>query len=133
MLRSTPLSAFALPALGLVAVMLEVLPKSAELHRHQQQSKKLSIQQEKEQDQSKVKADGNLVESSTDALDDGTAAKRDEIQRQQHQQMLWLDQQQQALREAMRKGQLSWTEIASWKLTVIEVQRLLLRIVQLKV
>ncbi|CDI81096.1 hypothetical protein, conserved [Eimeria praecox] len=132
LLKTTPLSAFALPALSLVAVIMEVLPESGGLNRHPHDSKKPSQQQEGRKEQGSLQEDVEVVEFSTAALGDATAAKRDEIQRQQQQQLLLLEQQQQALREAMRRGQLSWTQIVRWKLTFIEVQRLFLRIVQLK-
>ncbi|CDJ50447.1 Fbox and MORN domain containing protein, related [Eimeria brunetti] len=123
MLRTTPLTTFALPAVGLVAVMLEVLPASVELnsfHQQHRSNKDHTKQQEHKQEQQNLQEDADPVEAPTAALDDATAAKRDEIQRQQQQQLLLLEQQQQQLREALAKGLLSWTEIAAWKLTFVE-------------
>lgn len=135
-MRATPLRTFALPTLLLVAVMLEVLPASVDLkqnHQHNNhQLKNPFRQQGRAHDQPKLQ-EADFVEFATCSLGDTAAARREEIQRQQQQQMMILDQQQHTLREAIRKGLLSWSEIANWNLTFIEVQRLFLRIVQLKV
>lgn len=126
-----PLKAFALPTLGVVALLLEVLPASECASGSFNKCTNENLQGHRQDELNKQEEE---VEDCNPALlSDVTVRKREKIRCDQRQQLLVLARKQHVLERQMRKGLLSWSEVASWKLTHIEVQRLFLRIVQLKV
>lgn len=126
-----PLKAFALPTLGVVALLLEVLPASEYSSGSFNMCKNANLQKQKQDELNKQ--EDEVEDCNPAPLSDAAAIKRDKIRCDQTQQLLVLGRKQHVLKRQMRKGLLSWSEVASWKLTHIEVQRLFLRIVQLKV
>lgn len=130
-LGTMPLKAFALPTLGVVALLLEVLPASECASGSFNKCTNENLQGHRQDELNKQEEE---VEDCNPALlSDVTVRKREKIRCDQRQQLLVLARKQHVLERQMRKGLLSWSEVASWKLTHIEVQRLFLRIVQLKV
>ncbi|KAL8434446.1 hypothetical protein ACSSS7_003144 [Eimeria intestinalis] len=130
LLAATPLKTFALPATCILAVLQEMLP----CHSDVSTSSKLGKAIEAEQQQGP--REGQATEAATtEYTGDPASPQQDEMyglqQKQQHELSL-VEKKQQELTYNIREGLLSWSELAANPVTMLEVQRLFLRLVQLK-
>ncbi|XP_026190585.1 uncharacterized protein LOC113146686 [Cyclospora cayetanensis] len=136
LLESTPLQTFALPSLALVAVILEILPPSKDSTTSAissvlpEDDKSLDIEQEHQEHSGFEKLEQS--QPSVGVVANAVAAKSSKLQQVQQRDLFLLEQRQMALRNDLRSGLITWTEVTEWKLTLLEIQRLILRIVELK-
>lgn len=134
LLAATPLKTFALPAIAILALISEVF--SAPKDSVKSPNGNSSTQDEPLQVDGQVAQDGNRMQALKAPESESVATlpdRRDRAQQLQQQDLLLLERRQNKLKEGFRRRALSWNEVGGWPLTLLEFQRLLLRIVQLKV
>ncbi|KAL8440536.1 hypothetical protein Efla_003207 [Eimeria flavescens] len=137
LLAVTSLKTFALPALTILALIQEVFPDQRDAqgsnicqtaHQHHQQE---SCEGQEQINSGQVLP---CPAGDNDAVNTQQADHCVIHQKQQKQQLEWLkvEKKHKALEEELRRKAVSWSELAARPLTLLEFQRLLLRLVQLK-
>ncbi|KAL8274599.1 hypothetical protein Esti_001502 [Eimeria stiedai] len=135
LLAATPLKTFALPAACILAILQEVLP----IHSAVSSSSKIGDAVEFEQQQ--VPNEGQATDAAAteqtcaEADHDSASPQQAEmyrLQQKQQQELSVLKKRQQELTQDIRRGFLRWSEMAANPVTMLEVQRLFLRLVELR-
>ncbi|KAL8443993.1 hypothetical protein Emag_005738 [Eimeria magna] len=133
LLAATPLKTFALPATCIVAILQEMIPSHCDVS-----SIKIGDAVGREQH---APCEGSATDASASELS-GEGADRESaspqqaemyrLQQTQQQELSVLEKKQQVLTKNIREGHVFWSEIAANPVTMLEVQRLFLRLVELK-
>ncbi|KAL8443975.1 hypothetical protein Emed_006452 [Eimeria media] len=134
LLASTSLKAFALPATCIIAILQEMLPS-------QYTSTTAKTENAVELEQQQVSCEGQAADTAA-SEQVGEGAEREptspqqaemcRLQQKQQQELSVLEKKQQKLTQNIREGNVFWSEVAASPLTMLEVQRLFLRLVELK-